>query len=85
MVLQFVVVRVRLCFGARASVWCACARLCVFERVDPCVDSIACAFAWVSVYGGVWVCIWEFVGARVCARACTLADSLLSLHTSVRG
>ncbi len=34
--------RVRICSGARASVWCACACLCVSERVDPCVHSIAC-------------------------------------------
>ena len=84
LVLQFVVVRVRDCASAsasvRARVWCACACLCVFVRVAPCVHSLACVFACVGVwsYGSVWVCIWEFVGVRVCARACTLPDSLLS-------
>ena len=61
--------RVRLCSGARASVWCACACLCVSERVDPCVHSIACAFAWVSVCMGVCGCVYGSLWERECVRA----------------
>ena len=78
-------VRIRLCSAARASVWCACACLCVFERVDPCVHPIACAFAWVSVCMG---CVGVYMGVcgseSVCARLYVVADSLMPLHTSVR-
>jgi hypothetical protein len=82
---QFVVVaRPPLLRCARERVVCmrmpvrvrACGSVCAFHSLCLCVGE--------CVYGGVWVCIWEFVGARVCARACTLADSLMSLHMFVR-
>ena len=85
MVLQFVVVaRPPLLRCARERVVCmrmpvrvrACGSVCAFQSMCLCVGQ--------CLYGGVWVCTWEFVGARVHARACTLTDSLMPLHTSVR-